>query len=329
MNMHGYRVIIVTPVYEDREASGRLFQELAKEFGHDVFVVAVDDGSVSEPLQIESLDKANINGVILRLRRNVGHQRAIAIGLGYVSEYIRPDQRVVVMDSDGEDLPGTISNLLDQLKPDVFDVAVAQRKNRVETLQFKIFYAIYKWFFSLMTGRSISFGNFMALKPRAVKRLVCMQELSIHVAGAVLSSKLRTSVLPIDRGPRYAGKSKMNFVGLTLHGFKALMIFAEDVLVRVGIACVLIATLSVLGSMTAVFLKVLGYSTPGWSSVVLGILILMLLQTGALALMTLMLTGVMRSGTVTTIISYRDFVDQIISTSKNAENEGQFIWKCS
>ena len=128
MNMHGYRVIIVTPVYEDREASGRLFQELAKEFGHDVFVVAVDDGSVSEPLQIESLDKANINGVILRLRRNVGHQRAIAIGLGYVSEYIRPDQRVVVMDSDGEDLPGTISNLLDQLKPDVFDVAVAQRK---------------------------------------------------------------------------------------------------------------------------------------------------------------------------------------------------------
>ena len=315
MNMNGYRVIVVTPVYEDREASGRLFKELAKQFGQDVFVVAVDDGSVSEPLQISSLESAEINGVILKLRRNVGHQRAIAIGLGYVSEHIHPDQRVVVMDSDGEDLPDTIPDLLARLESDQFDVAVAERKSRVETFRFKTFYAIYKQFFSLMTGRAISFGNFMALKAHAVKRLVCMQELSIHVAGSILASKLRTSALPIDRGPRYAGKSKMNFVGLTLHGFKALMIFAEDVLVRVGIACVLIAALSVLGGVTAVLLKVLGFSTPGWSSVVLGILILMFMQTGALALMTLMLTGVMRSGTVTTAIAYHDFVEEVLKTS--------------
>lgn len=316
MNMNGYRVIVVTPVYEDREASGRLFKELAKQFGQDVFVVAVDDGSVSEPLQISSLEGAEINGVILKLRRNVGHQRAIAIGLGYVSEHIHPDQRVVVMDSDGEDLPDTIPDLLARLESDQFDVAVAERKSRVETFRFKTFYAIYKQFFSLMTGRAISFGNFMALKAHAVKRLVCMQELSIHVAGSILASKLRTSALPIDRGPRYAGKSKMNFVGLTLHGFKALMIFAEDVLVRVGIACVLIAALSVLGGVTAVLLKVLGFSTPGWSSVVLGILILMFMQTGALALMTLMLTGVMRSGTVTTAIAYHDFVEEVLKTSE-------------
>lgn len=315
MNMNGYRVIVVTPVYEDREASGRLFKELAKQFGQDVFVVAVDDGSVSEPLQISSLEGAEINGVILKLRRNVGHQRAIAIGLGYVSEHIHPDQRVVVMDSDGEDLPDTIPDLLARLESDQFDVAVAERKSRVETFRFKTFYAIYKQFFSLMTGRAISFGNFMALKAHAVKRLVCMQELSIHVAGSILASKLRTSALPIDRGPRYAGKSKMNFVGLTLHGFKALMIFAEDVLVRVGIACVLVAALSVLGGVTAVLLKVLGFSTPGWSSVVLGILILMFMQTGALALMTLMLTGVMRSGTVTTAIAYHDFVEEVLKTS--------------
>ena len=315
MNMNGYPVIVVTPVYEDREASSRLFKELAKQFGQDVFVVAVDDGSVSEPPQIESLESAEINGVILKLRRNVGHQRAIAIGLGYVSEHIHPDQRVVVMDSDGEDLPATIPELLDRLDSNAVDVAVAERKSRVETFRFKTFYAIYKQFFSLMTGRSISFGNFMALKAHAVKRLVCMQELSIHVAGAVLASKLRASALPIDRGPRYAGKSKMNFVGLTLHGFKALMIFAEDVLVRVGIACVLIAALSVLGGVTAILLKVLGFSTPGWSSVVLGILILMFMQTGALALMTLMLTGVMRSGSVTTAISYQDFVQDVLTTS--------------
>lgn len=311
-----HRFVVVTPVYEDFEASSCLFKELAVQFGSDVFVVAVDDGSVKQPLEIESLLNAGIDGVVLKLRRNVGHQRAIAVGLGYVSEHMQPEQRVVVMDSDGEDLPSTIPALLAQLESDQTDVVVAQRKSRVETFRFKAFYALYKRFFSLMTGQTISFGNFMALKSASVKRLVAMQELSIHVAGAVLASKLRTSVCPLDRGPRYAGESKINFVGLALHGFKGLMVFAEDVLVRVGIACSGIAVLSVIGAVVAIVLKLIGFSTPGWFSIALGILILMFMQTGALALMTLMLTGVVRGGTVTTPFAYHDFVDQVIATAK-------------
>lgn len=319
MSMNQYRLVVVTPVYEDVEASSRLFHELSAQFHDDVFVVAVDDGSVKQPMDIGSFENAGIDGVVLKLRRNVGHQRAIAIGLGYVSEHIQPEQNVVVMDSDGEDLPSTIPDLLQQLKADDLDVVVAQRKSRVETFRFKAFYAVYKLVFSLMTGRAISFGNFMALKAHAVKRLVALQELSIHVASAVLASKLRTGICPLDRGPRYAGQSKMNFVGLALHGFKGLMVFAEDVLVRVGITCTLIASLSVVGAVAAATLKILGFSTPGWFSVALGILVLMFLQTGALALMTLMLTGVVRGGTVTTAIIYHDFVDQIIETSKRAD----------
>lgn len=316
MNFVSHSLIVVTPVYEDVEASSRLFMELAAQFGRSVFVVAVDDGSVKNPLDIASLERAGLAGVVLQLRRNVGHQRAVAIGLGYVSERIQPSQRVVVMDSDGEDLPSTISELLAGLESEQVDVVVAQRKSRVETLKFKLFYAVYKRFFGLMTGREISFGNFMALKPPAVKRLVAMQELPIHVAGAVLASKVRTAGRLINRGPRYAGQSKMNFVGLVLHGFKGLMVFAEDVLVRVGIACVLIASLSLAGITSAVVLKVIGFSTPGWFSVALGILVLMLLQTGALALMTLMLTGVVRGGTVTTAMAYHDFVERIIEAAE-------------
>ncbi|MES2817573.1 MAG: glycosyltransferase [Pseudomonadota bacterium] len=318
MNCADHKLIIVTPVYEDAEASSRLFKELALQFTRDVFVVAVDDGSVIQPLEISSLEDAGVDGVVLKLRRNVGHQRAIAIGLGYASQIMRPDQRIVVMDSDGEDLPSTIVDLLSALTDTGADVVVAQRESRVETLRFKVFYAVYKRFFRLMTGRSISFGNFMVLKPNALKRLVAMHELFTHVAGAVLASKLRTGRCSIDRGPRYAGQSKMNFVGLALHGFKGLMVFAEDVLVRVGIACALIAGLSVVAAAAAVVLKLLGIATPGWFSVALGILVLMFLQTGALALMTLMLTGVVRGGTVTTTIAYHDFVEQVIETKKPA-----------
>ena len=315
MSLSQHAIVIVMPVYEDLEASGRLFQELGQQFGDRVFVVAVDDGSVRQPLSVESLSQAGVAGAVLKLRRNVGHQRAIAIGLSYAAEHLVPGQQVVVMDSDGEDLPSTIPALLAQLDNPAVDVVVAQRKSRVETFRFKAFYQVYKRFFGVMTGRPISFGNFMALKPAAVKRLVSMQELPIHVAAAVLASKLRTDVCPLDRGPRYAGQSKMNFVGLALHGFKALMVFAEDVLVRVGIASALIATFAVVGSVAAVVLKLMGYSTPGWFSLVLGILVLLFLQTAALALMTLMLTGVMRSGSVVTAVAHRDFIDEVIETA--------------
>ena len=73
----------MTPVYEDFEARNCLFKELAVQFGKDVFVVAVDDGSVKQPLEIESLLNVGIEGVVLKLRRNVGHHRAIAIDLGW------------------------------------------------------------------------------------------------------------------------------------------------------------------------------------------------------------------------------------------------------
>lgn len=294
--MDGEPLIIVTPVYEDRDASSMLFREIARTFGDRAYVVAVDDGSVRQPVEIDWIVDAGLDGVVLKLARNVGHQRAIAIGLSYVADKLPGSSHVVVMDSDGEDVPGTIAELLEGIaSPDV-DVVVAQRKSRVETLRFRAFYVLYKQMFSLLAGRQISFGNFMALKRNAVKRLAAMHELWIHVASSVLTSKLRIGTRAIDRGPRYAGRSKMNFVGLVLHGFRGLMVFAEDVLVRVGIVCALVAVLSVLGAAAAVVLKLLGYATPGWFSVALGILVLVFMQTGALTLMSLMLTGVVRGG---------------------------------
>ena len=283
--------VVVTPVFEDAEASNRLFHELWAAFGASVHVVVVDDGSVSHPVDLEQLKASGLTGTVIRLRRNVGHQRAIAIGLGYVAANM-PTQNVVMMDSDGEDLPASIGELLGILAAPNVDVVVASRRARFETLRFKLFYAFYKRVFKLLTGRRISFGNFMALKPHAAQRLAAMHELWIHVASCVLGSRLRIVSQPVDRGARYAGKSKMNFVGLALHGFRGVMVFAEDVLIRVGIASALVGALAILGALASVVLKLCGLATPGWLSVALGILLLVFLQTSSLALISLMLTGI-------------------------------------
>ena len=304
------RFAVVMPIYEDREASARLFKELYAEYGSNAYIVVVDDGSIAEPVTTEGLIDAKLDGVVITLKRNVGHQRAIAVGLSYVADQLPEIECTVVMDSDGEDIPSSIRTLVEPFQRQQIDVVVAQRKSRVETFKFKGFYLIYKALFRLLTGRSISFGNFMALRMSALKRLVAMQELWTHVAGCVLTSKLRVCTLPIDRGPRYAGVSKMNFVGLALHGFRALMVFAEDVLVRVGIVCAGVAALTIFCGASAIGLKLACFATPGWFSVAMGILLLVFLQTGALTLMTLMLTGVVRSGATNTV-DYKFYVSQV------------------
>ncbi|HDS1581882.1 TPA: glycosyltransferase [Stenotrophomonas maltophilia] len=310
------RKIVVMPVYEDLEASSKLFVELARTQGPDTYVVAVDDGSVRQPLPISAIEASGLEGVVIRLRRNVGHQRAIAIGLGYVAEHFDGSDIVVVMDSDGEDTPESITELVAGLASDDVDVVVASRRSRVESLKFKSFYLVYKLLFSLLSGRQISFGNFMAAKMPAVRRLASMQELWIHVAACVLGSKLRVQTCALDRGPRYAGRSKMNFVGLALHGFRALMVFAEDVLVRVGIACTMVAALSIIGGIVATGLKMLGFASQGWFSLAFGILVLVFLQTAALTLIILMLSGMMRGGGVMSVGSYREFVDEVLHAGR-------------
>ena len=101
-------------------------------------------------------------GEVLYLARNMGHQRAIAVGLTYISMTFEP-AAVVVMDSDGEDRAESIADLLAELKTGAVDAVVALRGRRWEFLGFRAFYTFYRFIFQMLTGRTIRFGNFTAL----------------------------------------------------------------------------------------------------------------------------------------------------------------------
>ena len=305
--------VVVMPVYEDGESFVQVLADIRAALGCSAYIVAVDDGSVAQPVDEAWIGAAGLSGVVLRLHRNMGHQRAIAIGLNYVAETMDAD-RVVVMDSDGEDRAATIGHLFAALEDENVDIAVASRKSRVETWRFKLFYAVYKQLFALLVGKQYDFGNFMAMRRRGLRRLTAMSELWIHVAASVIASKLRIRHVPLDRGPRYAGKTKMNFVALAVHGFRGVMVFAEDVLVRLGVFCAIMAGLVALSIAVAIGLKIAGGATPGWFSNVVISLVLVFMQTGALTLMTLLTTGVIKSVTARPP-DYRSFIDETLDAS--------------
>lgn len=280
-------LVIVTPVFEDTESFYQLAQKIEDIYQDKVALVAVEDGSLHHVIDINQCPKI-MSIYVLRLKRNVGHQKAIAIGLNYLQDKILDSTKVVVMDSDGEDRPETINELTELLDQEKVDITVSVRKSRVESFKFKLFYQVYRLIFKLLTGHNIRFGNFMAMKLGSIKRLLNYTELSTHVAGTVILSKCRINFVSIDRGARYAGESKMNFAGLVLHGLRALMIFADFVLVRLGLASLFVIGILAIVIFSTIFLKSIGMATPGWFSIALGMLILLLIQISAFVLMFLM-----------------------------------------
>lgn len=305
--------IVIIPVYEDRHSARLLLKDLAKSLD-DFYLIAVDDGSTLLPIDVQDLEDADVQGEVLYLSTNVGHQRAIATGLNHVAKNY-PDQRVVILDSDGEDKTSDIPCLFDALQRENVDIIVAKRGRRSERPAFRFFYFIYKLVFNLLTGRNIDFGNFMALTPGAAKRIAKMQEVWIHLAATILISRLRVSSVITDRGQRYLGSSKMNFVSLVLHGMRSVMVFAEDVLVRLGAFCVLFALFAVSSFIVILLMKSFGYATPGWVTMVSGFLLVILFQVGILTLVTLLMTGIIRGIPLNLSNNYQRLIDRIVKTS--------------
>ncbi|MET0105323.1 MAG: glycosyltransferase [Sedimenticola sp.] len=308
------KTYIVTPVYNDRQSLDRLLQELVpvhRDHG-PILVVVVDDGSLHEPTETTHLEGHPFEIRLIRLQRNVGHQRAISIGLSHV---VQQDdvRRVVVLDGDGEDRPQDIPQLLDALeRSDEAMVVVAQRRKRKESRVFKLFYQIYKRLFRLLTGKLIQFGNFCAMTPDAAKLLVQMDELPMHFPASIIKSGLRIEAVEVDRGKRYFGNSKMNLVSLITHGLSSVAIFTESVLTRIIIFCGIVALTSVVLILVALAIKLMGFATPGWFTVAVGALLGLLVQTATITLISLLIAiNNKRTSTLTPLKVSADYIQSV------------------
>ena len=281
---------VVTPVFEDGESFASLCRDLARlDAGPVLEVLAVDDGTIGAPPSVGAIRDARLAGRIVRLKRNSSHQTAIWVGLAVAASEPRY-AGAIVMDSDGEDRPENVPQLLAAIGADC-NAVVARRGRRTESLPFRLFYRLYRRFFRLLTGREIRFGNFCALDRRALLRLTAMQETRIHLAAALIKSRLRRVEISCDRGARYDGRSHMNFYDLALHGIRAVAVFDDAVLTRMGAVCAGAAVSGVLVFLVGLALKLAGETPPGWLTLVTGFLVLVFLQTAILSLVALIMNA--------------------------------------
>src|SRR5262245_33516682 len=113
----GSPIIILIPVFNDWEALEPLIRALDEKLAEtnlNVDILLVDDGSTNAYdrcgwVKRRYLAVGTIE--ILELSRNLGHQRAIAVGLAYVQR-IRRWEAVVIMAAVGEGCPDDLPCLV-------------------------------------------------------------------------------------------------------------------------------------------------------------------------------------------------------------------------
>lgn len=261
-------ITILLPVYNDKESLQMTLQDISKLDStvlKNISIVIVNDGSAD--FSVQKINDQN-KITVIHLSRNLGHQKAIAIGLSYIKENCS-NTKVIVMDCDGEDRVQDIPLLLQANEKEPSTVFFAARKRRTNGLVFKLFYYLYKLSFFLFTGKKISFGNYSILSYPTLCRAVYYSEIWNNYPGGIMKSGLPYKAIPTDRGNRYSGNSKMNFTTLLLHGFGAISVFLEIIITRIAIISFLMILISVISIAGILIIRTsTSLAIPGWASTV-------------------------------------------------------------
>jgi glycosyltransferase involved in cell wall biosynthesis len=275
-------LVFLIPVFNDWESLVILLERLDKVLQQEQItasVLIVDDGStVPMPEQWSPARSSLVEIKVLRLKGNIGHQRALAVGLSYL-EANWPCQRVLIMDADGEDNPEDVPRLLARSVAEGEQTIVfAARIKRSEGWFFRTGYVTYRVVHRLLTGLPVKVGNFSVVPFTLLSRLVILSDLWNHYAAAVFKSRTPYVTEPSPRCPRIAGRSSMNYISLIVHGFSAMAVFGDRIGVRL-----LVLNLFLLAAVLAGIATVLtiqfgsDLSIPVWATSSLGFLLVLLL----------------------------------------------------
>ncbi len=246
-------------------------------------ILVVDDGS-NDKRGIEHVPNMKLAATssvsVLDLICNCGNQRANAIGIGFVAEHFVDTDYLVVMDSDLEDLPEYIPEMLKAAhEAGGRCIVFAQRSKRSEGLKFRFFYSVYQMIFRVMTGRRIEFGNFSVVPRKLIRPLANVAEIWNHYAAGIIRSKMPFKSIPAHRGKRMFGISKMNMVHLISHAFGGLSVFLDIVSVRALIGAGWFAIFTAVSGTLATSLRMFThFLVPGWASIFIAVIFVMFLQ---------------------------------------------------
>ena len=172
---------------------------------------------------------SNINKInILNLKKNLGSQKAISIGLKFLKKK-KSKMIVTILDSDGEDDSSKISKMIATAEKNVNKVIVSCRTRRHENIFFKILYFFHKLITFIFTYHWISYGNYSSFSSINLEKILSDKS-SWLAYSASITKNCKIIKLYAVRKKRFFGISKLSFKGLVNHALRVNTVFIKKIL---------------------------------------------------------------------------------------------------
>ena len=247
---------VVAPVYNEEETIPVFYARLTavlERLGEPYEIVLVNDGSRDGSYAAMcELNARDPHVKVVDFSRNFGHQVAISAGLDHAR-----GNAVVIIDSDLQDPPEVIRELIDRWRAGA-EVVYAQRRSRVGETRFKLltaaaFYRLIARLTSVDIPRDT--GDFRLLDRKVVDTLVRMRERHRFMRGLSVWVGFRQEAVRYDRAERFAGETKYPLRKMIKFSLDAITSFSHVPLQLATTLGFVIAGISFLGIIVAAIVR--------------------------------------------------------------------------
>ena len=255
------KFIFLIPVYNDWKSLKILLEKIElqlKGLEDEFSIIILNDFSTLKcDISVNNFKKIK-HLKIINFNKNVGSQRAIAIGLKYISQTNQDNEKkmIIIMDSDCQDDPEILNNIIEINKKFPNEIITINRSSREDPIWFKIFYELHYYTLLLFSWHKIRYGHYSLISSDKLKKLLSTGDLWSAYPAAISKSFKKTYKIFHERKKRYAESTKMNLYKLFTHSIRMFEVFKFNVLIF-SIACSLIFYFGGSGFYFFIFLLVI------------------------------------------------------------------------
>lgn len=270
---------MVIPCYNEEEVLPETSKRLTAKLGamiemgfisQDSKIVFVNDGSKDRTWQlIRQYHEENpmIQGI--NLSRNKGHQNALLAGLMTVKEYC---DMAISMDADLQDDVDAIDQFVEKYYEGC-EVVYGVRSERKTDSFFKR--ASAQSFYKLMLHMGVEIvynhADYRLMSRRALDEMEGFKEVNLFLRGIVPLIGFQSGVVTYERHERFAGESKYPLKKMLNFAFDGITSFSVKPIRMVTTLGIIIFAISILMLIYFLITWCIGWTVPGWTSIVVSV----------------------------------------------------------
>jgi polyisoprenyl-phosphate glycosyltransferase len=266
---------IIIPLFNEAENLNPLYLELLpvlQEINRPAEVIFVDDGSRDNSFdQVIALSRQDSRVRGISLSRNFGHQVALLAGMQQARGAV-----VITMDADLQHPPQVIPHMLKE-HASGFDIVNSRRLYGNETSHLKKLTSRYFYrFINLIADVSIPEGSsdFRLMSRKALDSFLLFGERDRFTRGLVSWMGFRQALVDYECPPRFAGKSKYTFRRMLHFAADGITSFSAKPLRIASYTGVIVFLVGLAYAVFAIIQHVTGKTVPGWTSLLVTVLLL-------------------------------------------------------